>query len=125
MLGNAPTMTESKDEKSAEGWAWFTRYVLGAGLGVACAAYGTFALLVGRTYLPGLAGHDHTLSDRTGTALAGGYLAGGLFLIARLYLEKRVSAKESWANLYFAQNLLLIILIACLGYVLMNVGSAH
>ena len=117
-------MTEATTEKPGR-WAWFRRNVLGLGLGALAACYGIIALVVGKTYLPGLAGTDHTLSDQTGTALAGGYLAGGLFLLLRLYVEQRVRSEEGWKNLYLAQNVLLIALVACLIYVLMHVGSAH
>ncbi len=118
-------MAEDTSDKPAGHWAWIRCYVFGLGLGAVAACYGIVALIIGETYLPGLAGNDPTLSDQTGTALAGGYLAAGLFLLLRLYLEERVSSEEGWKNLYFAQNVLLIALIACLGYVLLHVGSAH
>ncbi|MEF8788477.1 MAG: hypothetical protein V5A84_05360 [Planctomycetota bacterium] len=117
-------MSEATSEKPQR-WAWFRRNVLGLALGAIAACYGIFALIVGETYLPGLAGNDHTLSDQTGTALAAGYLAGGLFLMLRLYVEERIGSEEGWKNLYLAQNVLLIALIACVGYVLFHVGSAH
>jgi len=118
-------MTETTSDKPTGRWAWLRRYVFGLGFGVTAACYGIIALIIGETYLPGLAGNDPTLSDQTGTALAGGYLAGGLFLLLRLYLEERVRNNEAWKNLYFVQNVLLIALITCLGYVLLHVGSAH
>ena len=124
--------SEATSEKEHEGqekqtgrWHDVKKYGFGLALGWAATLYGVIALLVGKTYLPGLAGNDHTLSDQTGTALAGGYLAGGLFLILRLYVEDRVNTENGWKNIYFVENALLLALIGCLAYVLLHVGSAH
>jgi len=114
--------TRSKQERRRSGW--LKRYVLGLAVGPAAALYGVAALLVGRTFLPGLHGDSHTVAGASGRALAGGYLLGGAYLFVRFYLEKRLAAKRH-AGFYALENLLLAGFVAALVYVLLHVGAAQ
>ena len=118
-------MQEQKDQKGASWWAWTKQYVIGLGAGVVCAAYGLIALIVGKTFLPGLSGDDHMLHNRTGAALAAAYLVGGLFLILRLHLERKAQAPRTRENLYLLENVLLVGFIGTVVYVLFHMGTAH
>ena len=104
---------------------WLLRYAVGLALGALCAAYGVVALLMGRTFLPGLRAADLFIGNRSGRALAGAYLLGGLFLISRFYVRGGDEPAGERAWVYWLQNLLLGGFIGMLGYVLFNVGTLH
>jgi hypothetical protein len=116
-------MSEHSKQESPPGREWFWEYVVGLGLGGVAAFYGLVALAMGRTFLPGLHGNGHTVGGTSGRALAGSYLIGGLYLIIRLYLERRMEPGPSKSLLYLAQCLLLAGFIASLIYVLLHVGE--
>ena len=118
-------MSEEKKPGGLSKAEWLKTYVVGLGLGTAAAVYGVVALVMGRTFLPGLKGGAHTVADRGGLALAGGYLLGGVYLLLRYHVEKRVGSAGARSPLYWLQNLLLIGFIAALIYVLMHVGTVH
>jgi len=98
----------------------------GLGLVVAAAGvfYGAYSLMVGHSYLPGVRGGTSQVSGMHGRGVGLAYLVGGLFLFFRLFLEKRCRREFTRDQVYFLQNLLLIVLIAVLVYVLLNVGTA-
>lgn len=118
-------MTAEEHHQQTSRWEWTKRYVIGLGAGIVCSVYGLIALLLGEAFLPALQGEDHILANQNGLALAGAYLAGGLFLLLRFYADKKVHAQPARANLYLLQNLVLIALIAALAYVLLHVGTAQ
>jgi len=119
-------MKEQKDNKGgASWWAWTKQYVIGLGVGIICTVYGLIALVVGKTFLPSLNRNNHMLRNRAGVALAVAYLTGGLFLIARLHLEKKTHIPRARANLYLLENALLIGFIGTLVYVLFHMGAAQ
>jgi hypothetical protein len=97
--------------------------VVGLGLGTACALYGLLALWTHHTFLPGLKGGASTVSGAHGAAAAAAYLAGGLFLICRFYVQVRCRSFAARRRVYRVQNLLLVALIAALVYVLWQVGT--
>lgn len=99
--------------------------MLGLGVGAAASVYGVVALLMGRTFLPGLAGGNHTVRNRSGQALAAAYLLGGLYLVLRLYLERRMGRPKRRSWLYWVQSAILAGFIGALVYVLLNVGSVQ
>jgi hypothetical protein len=99
--------------------------VFGLGLGVLAALYGLVAFAMGRTFLPGLPGEAHTVTGPGATALAGGYLAGGLYLLCRFFLQERLPPRDSRPSLYVLQNVLLAGFIACLVYLLVNMGEVR
>jgi hypothetical protein len=102
----------------------FKQYVLGLGLGPLGAVYGAYALMAGESYLPGLRGGAATVTGAHGRGVAVAYLVGGVYLICREFIEKHVHDEWTRTQLYFFQNLLLVILIGILVYVLLNVGTA-
>lgn len=102
---------------------WIREYGLGLGLGGVLMLYGLIALAVGRTFLPGLHGNDHTIGGASGQALAGSYLIGGAYLFIRLFLEDRTGSEAARALLYALECLLLVGLIGSLIYVLLHVGE--
>jgi len=106
-------------------WAWIKQNVIGLGFGLIFSLYGVVAILTDKAFLPALQGEEHILTNTNGFALGGAYLTGGIFLLLRFYLEKKVHAQPSRANLYLVQNLVLIALIAALAYVLLHVGTAQ
>ncbi len=115
----------SRDEQERNSRAsWFRQYVIGLGLGLVSAVYGIIALLTRNSFLPGLKGGSHTVKGPHGVAVAIVYLAGGLFLIFRFFVDPRCHARHSRAEVYLAENLLLILLIAAAVYVLLSVGTA-
>ena len=114
-----------RDPETEQKPGWFSRYVIGLALGALCAAYGVVALLMGRTFLPGLRAADLFIGNRSGRALAAAYLLGGLFLIARFYVRGGDEPAPHRAWLYWLQNLLLAGFVGTLGYVLFNVGTLH
>jgi hypothetical protein len=101
----------------------FKEYVLGLVVGPLCAIYGLVALWMQQTFLPGLKGDGHTISGTRGAALATAYLTGGLYLLARLFIHHRCRSESARAQLYLAENVLLVLLIAALAYVLWHVGN--
>jgi len=117
-------MREAPREKEA-GVAWFKRYVLGLAIGSAAALYGAVALLLGKTFLPGLPGSQHAVTGPSGYALAGGYLLGGSYLLVRFCLERALSWRGARPPLYALQNILIAGFVACLIYVLLHVGAAQ
>jgi len=118
-------MSAEHHRKKMSRWAWIKQHVIGLGLGVIFSVYGVIAVLTDRAFLPALQGEEHILTNTNGFALGGAYLAGGVFLLLRFYMEKKVHAQPSRANLYLVQNLVLIVLIAALAYVLLHVGTAQ
>jgi len=105
--------------------AWFKRYVVGLVIGPAAALYGVVALLMGKTFLPGVPGSQHALTGPSGRALAAGYLLGGSYLLVRFSIEKARPLPSGRPPLYALQNILLVGFIACLVYVLLHVGAAQ
>jgi hypothetical protein len=101
----------------------FKEYGLGLGLGGACALYGLVALWLGHTYLPGLKGGNHTVAGKDGAVLAAAFIAGGLYLIARLFVHRRCHSEGRRAQVYLVEVVLLGGLIASLVYVLWQVGT--
>jgi hypothetical protein len=101
----------------------FKEYFLGLAVGSAAAVYGIVALWMRETFLPGLKGDGHTVSGGRGAALAGAYILGGLYLLARLFLHHRCRSDSLRAQLYLAETVLLVLLIAALAYVLWQVGN--
>lgn len=106
-------------------FAWFREYVVGLALGAATAIYGVVALWSRHTFLPGLKGGNSGVSGTHGAGLAAAYIAGGLFLICRLFLHRRCRSESSRGQVYLVQNLLLIVLILSLAYVLWQVGTVR
>jgi hypothetical protein len=105
-------------------WSKTKQYGFGIGLAAVLTLYGLYALIVGHAYLPGVRGGTATVGGLHGRGVAAAYLVGGLFLFFRFFLEKHVRRQFNRDQVYFIQNLLLIILIASLVYVLLNVGTA-
>lgn len=104
---------------------WLKRYVLGLGIGTTAAAYGVVALLMRKTFLPGLAGNNHMVRNRSGQALAAAYLVGGLYLLLRLFLAKRMGPARARSWLYWLESAMLAGFIGALVYVLLNVGTVQ
>lgn len=102
---------------------WFCCYVLGLGLGSASALYGVLALLMGRTFLPGYHADALLVKGGSALALALAYLTGGVYLLLRLFVERKAPAFTARKQVYLAQNVLLGIFIAALAYTLWRVGS--
>ena len=124
-LDDEEAMGEEHKQERLSRTEWFKRYVVGLGAGTVAALYGIVAMLMGRTFLPGLTGTSHTVKNRSGLALAVGYLLGGLYLLLRLYLEKRMDPATRRSRLYWTENVLLAGLTAALIYVLLNVGAVQ
>jgi hypothetical protein len=101
------------------------QYVLGLGVGGAAALYGLVALLMGRTFLPGLTAPGHMATGRSGLAMALAYLLGGLYLLVRLFLEARARTNETRARLYALEIPILAGFIAATVYVLMHMGAVQ
>jgi len=116
-------MADAGRQKSSSAPGWFARHVVGLGLGGVCAVYGVIALLMGRTFLPGLRKDTLLIGNRSGLALAASYLLGGMFLILRFYPRAGAAPARSTPWLYWAQNLLLTGLLGALVYVLVRVGT--
>ncbi len=116
-------MVEDENKAGLSSKEWWKRYGLGAGAGTVLALYGLVALLIGQTFLPGLEGEGWTIGGKSGQALAGAYLGGGVYLALRLYVDKRVESKSARTFLYACQCLLLVGLIGLLVYVLLHVGE--
>ena len=112
---------ERKDRLSGKGWV--REYVLGLGVGTAAALYGIVAMVMGRTFLPSLHGTSHMVKNLSGLALAAAYLLGGLYLLLRLFLEKRMAPDLARRRLYVLENVILVGLIGALVYVLLHVGE--
>jgi len=107
--------------ESAPGWV--KQYVLGLGFGAASAIYGLVALWTKHSFMPGLRGGNATVTGGHGAALAGAYIAGGLFVICRFFLHSRFRSHSARGRIYMAENFLLLVLIAALLYVLWQVGT--
>lgn len=103
---------------------WFQRYVVGIGLALLSAGYGAYALMAGRSYLPGLRGGTTAVTGAHGRGVAMVYLFGGMYLLCRLFLEKHVHSESSRTQFYLFENALLLVLVGSLVYVLLNVGTA-
>jgi len=111
------------DGRTGRKRGWFRAYVVGLGLGVLAAVYGVVALIAGKTFLPGYQVHSLLITGRPGRALALAYLAGGLYLLLRHYAEDRIRSEKLVRRAYSLQNGLLALLIACMVYALLHVGS--
>jgi hypothetical protein len=118
-------MSEEHEQRRLSRAEWFKRYVLGLGVGTAAALYGIVAMLMGQAFLPGLKGNGHTVKNRSGLALAAAYVLGGVYLLLRLYLEKRTGFADGPRWLYWLENLILAGFIATLVYVLLRVGAVQ
>ena len=118
-------MSEERKQKGLSRTEWFKRYVLGLGIGTAAMLYGVVAMVMGRTFLPGLKANGHTVKNLSGLALAAGYVLGGLYLLLRLYVEKRTGSVKGQWRLYWLENVILAGFIATLVYVLLNVGAVQ
>ncbi|MFW6457329.1 MAG: hypothetical protein ACOC0A_03460 [Planctomycetota bacterium] len=116
-------MMQNTEENSTPRWERIREYGLGIGLGGLMALYGLIALVMGRTFLPSLHGNGHTIAGTSGQALAGAYLAGGVYLLLRLHMERNAKSDFSQRLIYWAECLLLLGLIALLVYVLLHVGE--
>jgi len=102
---------------------WVRQYVIGLGVGCVSAVYGLYALWTRHTFLPGLKGGNATVSGAHGAGLALAYTVGGLYLLCRYFLHRRFRSEARRAQLYLVENVLLLVLIASLGYVLWQVGT--
>lgn len=102
---------------------WLGEYVLGLGVGPLVALYGVYSAVMGRSMLPGLGAQPYAFEGRLGLDLAAAYLAGGLYLILRLYVHRRCRSESAWAQVYVAENALLIVFIGTVVYLLVAVGS--
>jgi len=100
-------------------------YILGWTLGLTASVYGLAALLAGRAFFPGLHGPNLTVDGRGGLVMAVTYLSGGLFLLFRLVVEKRVETRTWRTVTYVAENILLLALIASMIYVLIKVETVQ
>ncbi len=105
------------------GGGWFRCYVLGFGLGSAATLYGVLALLMGRTFLPGYHAAALLVKGGSALALALAYLTGGVYLLLRLFVERKAPAFTARSQVHLAQNALLGVFIAALAYTLWRVGS--
>jgi hypothetical protein len=117
-------MRRRNEQKRESGTNWLRQYVVGLGLGLVSAVYGLIALVMRNSFLPGLKGGSHTVKGPHAVAVAIVYLAGGLFLVFRFFLDPRCRARHTRAEVYLAENVLLILLIAAAVYVLLSVGTA-
>ncbi len=117
-------MRRGNDHERGPRGNWFRQYVIGLGLGLVSAVYGVIAMLTRNSFLPGLKGGSHTVTGSHAVAVALVYLAGGLFLAFRFFLDPRCRARHTRAEVYLAENLLLMLLIAAAVYVLLSVGTA-
>ncbi len=114
-------------EDGTEKWDWLLwviQYVVGLMIGVPAALYGMYALMSGRTYLPGLRGGTATVHGSHGVGAALLYLAGGIFLVCRFFLHRRFRSHSARSQVYLLENLLLMVFIGAAFYVLLNVGTA-
>jgi hypothetical protein len=102
---------------------WVRQYVIGLGIGGVSVLYGLIALWTHHTFLPGLKGGNATVSGAHGAGLALAYTVGGLYLLCRFFLHRRFRSEARRAQLYLVENVLLLVLIASLGYVLWQVGT--
>ncbi|MFO8006754.1 MAG: hypothetical protein R6V05_03370 [Candidatus Brocadiia bacterium] len=115
------------EEQQRPGRSWLRLlrdYGIGLVAGLAAAGYGAYALMSGRTYLPGLKGGTATVHGSHGVGAALLYLAGGLFLVVRFFLHERCRSESTRSQLYLLEVLLLVVFVAAAFYVLLNVGSA-
>jgi len=102
---------------------WVRQYIIGLGVGGVSCVYGLIALWTRHTFLPGLKGGNATVSGAHGAGLAIAYTTGGLYLLCRFFLHRRFRSAALRAQLYLIENVLLLVLIASLGYVLWQVGT--
>jgi Mg/Co/Ni transporter MgtE len=102
---------------------WVKEYVVGLGLGAALAVYGLIAFWTKHTFLPGLKGGNLTVSGLHGAGLAAAYVSGGLYLVCRLFVQRRCRSAAAQGQVYLIENVLLVVLIASLAYVLWQVGT--
>ena len=116
-------MTKKDEARRDRDASWVRQYVIGLGVGAASAVYGLIALWTRHTFLPGLKGGNATVSGAHGAGLAAAYTVGGLYLICRFFLHRRCRSEARRAQLYLVENVLLLVLIASLGYVLWQVGT--
>lgn len=100
-------------------------YILGWTVGIAASIYGLLALLIGKTYLPGMHGDRMTMGGRSGYVLALAYLSGGIFLLIRHVLEERLKAEKAQFTAYWAENLCLALFIFAVVYVLLTVDTVQ
>ena len=103
-------------------------YALGLGVGPVLALYGLLAMLAGKAFLPGshsMGGGGHTVTGSNAFPLAAAYLCGGLYLIARFYLDRIFNSAEAHSRIYVLQIALIGAFIASLIYVLVHVGAVQ
>lgn len=101
-----------------------TKYLLGPLVGPASAIYGIYALLSRQAAMLGLHGENSTVTGLHAIVVAVAYLAGGVYLTLRFSVHPRTTTRSGQNVLYLAENCLLLVLIAALGYVLLKVGTA-
>lgn len=118
-------MDKSERPQRAPLRGWFRQYVLGLGIGVLSSLYGLLALVLGRTVMPGFGAGNHVMTGWNGAAMAGAYLTGGLYLVLRWFLEKRLQSPKARGELHAVQVMLLVGFIATLVYVLLNFRATH
>lgn len=112
------------DSKSSGGrLSWGKEYVVGLGLGTAAVLYGVAGIIMRRIYMPGFTAQDARLTGPSATAMAAAFIAGGLYLLLRLYGEKRLHTQSAKAQVYMAEVALLVAFIGGLLYVLFKVGT--
>ncbi|MFW6457456.1 MAG: hypothetical protein ACOC0A_04100 [Planctomycetota bacterium] len=116
-------MMQEDNAKQSSCWEWTKEYGIGIGLGGLLTIYGAVALLTGQAFLPSLQGDGLTVGGKSGLALAGAYLFGGVYLFLRLHLEGAVESQLHRSIVYALQCLLLAALIILLVYVLLHVGE--
>jgi hypothetical protein len=113
-----------KRPASRRTWHSIKEYGIGLAGGAACTLYGLYALASRRAYLPGLKGGTATVQGSHGVGAAALYLAGGLFLVLRLFLHRRCRSEFARRQVYLLENCLLLAFIGAAFYVLLNVGTA-
>ncbi len=117
-------MGKQRRRSESPGVRWIKCYIVGLGVGTIGVLYGTVALLMGKTLLPGHRGDGLMVAGRSGFALALTYLLGGLYLLMRCYLEGRAQPTRGRPQLYVLENGVLLGFIGALIYVLLHVGEA-
>ena len=117
-------MSEQVEKTECPRIKWLKQYGLGLGVGAVSAAYGVIALLTRHAWLPGLRGENSGVVGTHGLAVATAYLTGGLYLVLRFFVHPRSETESGRGQICLAENFLLLVLIGCLVYVLLKVGTA-
>jgi hypothetical protein len=116
-------MDEKAEQRSSPRSDWVKQYVIGLVLGSLSALYGLYALVTRHAFLPNLVPGHSTLVGNSAMPLAAGYLSGGLYLVLRFFVHRRCRSEPARAQVYLAENALLMAFIAALVYLLLKVGS--